>query len=226
MNRFLMAAAALAITVGASSAAAARPGFATANVHMRAGPSSGFPAVTTIPSGAEVNIHGCHAGYDWCDVGWSGTRGWVDAQYLQFIYRDRRVLLPSFAATVGLPIIAFSVGSYWDNYYRDRSWYHRRAYWHRYYGHHHDRQAVRRLGVNARPYLPSDPRVYTNRVDSSRHFRRDRNDHRAASPHRGHANPARRSSRPYLATTPEGARREAEHRSHSERSRPKPVHDY
>jgi uncharacterized protein YraI len=152
MNRILMAAAALAFTLGVASSAAARPGFATTAVNLRAGPSTGFPVVTTIPGGAAVDIHGCEAGYVWCDVGWGGTRGWVAGRYLQFVYNDRRVLLPSFAATVGLPIIGFSVGSYWDNYYRDRSWYRRRAYWSGRYDHRHYRGArVNRRGdVNRR----------------------------------------------------------------------------
>lgn len=195
MNRILMAAAALAFTLVAASSAAARPGFATTAVNLRAGPSTGFPVVTTIPGGAAVDIHGCEAGYGWCDVGWGGTRGWVAGQYLQFVYNDRRVLLPSFAATVGLPIIGFSVGSYWGSYYRDRPWYHRRAYWSARYGHDHYRgvQVHRRGGyvhgrVSVPHYvnrghtrLPSTPAAEARHIE--RHMRHElrRENHRGGS---------------------------------------------
>src|SRR5581483_11067739 len=108
MKHILIAAAALAV-IGAPAAAMARAGFATSDVNMRAGPATDFPVITTIPAGADVNIHGCIAGYDWCDVGWSGDRGWVEASYLQFVYHDRRVLLPDYAAEVAIPIVTFAV---------------------------------------------------------------------------------------------------------------------
>ncbi|MGB7260095.1 MAG: SH3 domain-containing protein, partial [Pseudolabrys sp.] len=136
MQRFLIAAVAFAAVAGMPAAAMARAGYAVADVNMRAGPSTAFPAVTTIPAGAGVNIHGCLDGYDWCDVGWAGDRGWVEGEYLQFLYHERRVLLPSYAAVIGLPIIAFSVDTYWHRHYRHRSWYHRRAYWRRHYRRH------------------------------------------------------------------------------------------
>jgi uncharacterized protein YraI len=151
LRHLMIAVAALAVTGGASSTALARAGFATADVNMRAGPSTGFPVVTTIPDGAGVNIHGCVADYGWCDVGWGGARGWVSGAYLQFIYNDRRVLVPYYGPRIGLPIIAFSVDTYWRHHYRHRPWYHRRAYWHRHY-HRHQAQPHHRDRRDARPY--------------------------------------------------------------------------
>jgi uncharacterized protein YraI len=146
----MIAVATLVAAAGASSAALARPGFATADVNMRAGPSTGFPVVTTIPDGARVNIHGCVAGYGWCDVGWGGARGWVSGAYLQFIYNDRRVLVPYYAPRIGLPIIAFSVDTYWRHHYRHRPWYHRRSYWRRHYHRQHRRIEHRQHRIERR----------------------------------------------------------------------------
>jgi uncharacterized protein YraI len=127
MKQYLiMAAVAATAAFAVPTAAMARPGFVTTSLNLRAGPSTSFPVVDTLPAGASVNIHGCLAGYTWCDVGWRGERGWVAGRYLDFVYRGRRVLLPDYAVEVGFPIVGFSVGTYWNHYYRHRSFYHRR----------------------------------------------------------------------------------------------------
>jgi uncharacterized protein YraI len=119
----------------AASAATAR---VTADLNMRAGPSTGFPVVTTVNDGAEVGVHGCVKGYSWCDVTWAGNRGWVYAAYLTYPYHDRYVPIVEYGDEIDLPIIAFSVGTYWDDYYRGRPWYHRRDHWRSvWHGHHH-----------------------------------------------------------------------------------------
>jgi uncharacterized protein YraI len=128
-----MAAIAAAAAFAAPAAAMARPGFVTTKLYIRAGPSTSFPVVDTLPSGARVDIHGCLSGYTWCDVSWRGERGWVAARYLDFVYRGRRVFLPEYAVEVGFPIVSFSVGSYWNNYYRHRRFYHRRNYFERHF---------------------------------------------------------------------------------------------
>ena len=125
----------------AASAATAR---VTADLNMRAGPSTGFPVVTTVSDGAEVGVHGCVKGYSWCDVTWAGNRGWVYAAYLTYPYHDRYVPIVEYGDEIDLPIIAFSVGTYWDDYYRGRPWYHRRDHWRSvWHGHHHHRHHVR-----------------------------------------------------------------------------------
>jgi uncharacterized protein YraI len=137
MRQYLMmAAVAAAAAFAAPTAAMARLGFVTTNLNLRAGPSTSFPVVDTLPAGARVNIHGCLSGYSWCDVGWRGERGWVAGRYLDFVYRGRRVLLPEYAVEVGFPIVTFAVGSYWNHYYRHRHFYHRRHYFERRFRHH------------------------------------------------------------------------------------------
>ncbi len=127
----------LAVSVVAPVTAFARPGYATADVHLRAGPSTNLPIVTTIDGGDRVNIHGCLNSYNWCDVTWRGERGWVYSSYLRLAYRDRRVRVPRFAARIDLPVVSFSFGDYWDRHYRHRNWHHRRGYWRDRFARHH-----------------------------------------------------------------------------------------
>ena len=97
---------------------------------MRAGPNAQFPLVASVPAGVPVFVNGCVTGYTWCDVtvnGWE--RGWVYADYLSYPYRNQPVTVISGGALIGLPIVTFSVGNYWDTYYRERPWYNNRTYW-------------------------------------------------------------------------------------------------
>lgn len=123
----LVAAAALVMAAPASALAAR--GYATSTVNMRAGPSTEYPVVATVPDDARVNIHGCLSDHDWCDVTWRGNRGWVSARYLDYFYSGRYVYLPSYFDEIDVPVVTFALGPYWDSYYTGRPWYGRRAYW-------------------------------------------------------------------------------------------------
>jgi uncharacterized protein YraI len=117
---------ALALPVAAHAATA----YTNANVNMRAGPNPEFPLVATIPAGAPVYVNGCIAGYTWCDVTVNGyDRGWIYADYLSYPYQNQPVTIISGGPTLGLPIVTFSIGNYWDSYYRQRPWYSNRGYW-------------------------------------------------------------------------------------------------
>ncbi|WEX09291.1 SH3 domain-containing protein [Chelativorans sp. AA-79] len=129
--RFFLAAVAFGAILASAGTAAAANAFATGNVNMRAGPSTQYPRVTTIPRGSAVEVYGCTSGWRWCDTVWRGNRGWVSASYLQMQYRDRRVYVPDYAPRLGLPVITFQFGSYWDRWYSDRPWYHDRDRWDR-----------------------------------------------------------------------------------------------
>ncbi|MGQ7792610.1 SH3 domain-containing protein [Faunimonas sp. B44] len=122
-KRIILAAAVLLGLALPGAAAAATGGYTTGNVNMRAGPGTQYPPVTVVPRGSSVTIHGCTSGYSWCDTQWAGYRGWVSGSYLEFVYQQRRVLVPNYGPAIGLPIIAFSIGDYWGRYYRHYPWW-------------------------------------------------------------------------------------------------------
>jgi uncharacterized protein YraI len=122
-------AAALLGTVAVPALAAAQNAVTSVDLNMRAGPATSFPVVAVIPEDAPVTVHGCIAGYGWCDTSFQGARGWVNGDYLRYFYRERYVPVVEYGPRIGLPIISFSVDSYWDRYYRTRPWYRERARW-------------------------------------------------------------------------------------------------
>jgi uncharacterized protein YraI len=124
-----------ALAVGAllafpSLASAATQGFATANVNMRSGPSTRYPAVVVIPVGAPISINGCLDTVNWCDVSFARGRGWVSGNYIQTTYRQNRVYVDrQYYRPLGIPTITFDVDTYWRRYYSDRDFYRDRGRW-------------------------------------------------------------------------------------------------
>jgi len=118
------------------SAALAAPGMVTTNVSLRAGPGDGFPVVDRIPGGSHVNIHGCLRGDAWCDISWSDDRGWVSSDELQWLYRNNYVYLSDYYNDIDVPVVPFVIGTYWSTYYAGRPFFHRRAYFDRYWRSH------------------------------------------------------------------------------------------
>jgi uncharacterized protein YraI len=116
--------------------ALAAPGMVTTNVSLRAGPGDGFPVVDRIPGGSHVNIHGCLKGDAWCDVSWSDDRGWVSSDELQWLHRNNYVYLSDYYDDIDVPVVPFVIGSYWSTYYAGRPFFHRRAYFDRYWRSH------------------------------------------------------------------------------------------
>jgi len=57
------AAVVLASFLTAGVAVAATPAVAVTNVNLRAGPSTSFPTVVTVPAGATLATHGCFEDY-------------------------------------------------------------------------------------------------------------------------------------------------------------------
>ncbi|HEY8682575.1 MAG TPA: SH3 domain-containing protein [Rhodanobacter sp.] len=117
------------LLLAAPFAAQAADGYVTGNVNMRAGPDVQYPLIDQIPAGSEVSIQGCTSGWEWCDVIASGNRGWVAGNFIQYEYQNQRVLLPSYGVQIGIPIVSFVIGTYWNNYYRSRPFYRQRNSW-------------------------------------------------------------------------------------------------
>jgi uncharacterized protein YraI len=133
MKRFIGAvgAAVFAMTMVPSMASATTPARVVTDLNVRAGPGTQYPAVTVFPRNSRVNVIGCTRGITWCDVSGRGVRGWVSARYLEMTHRGDRLIGPAYGATIGLPIITFQIGPYWDRHYTGRPWYHDRSRWDR-----------------------------------------------------------------------------------------------
>jgi len=123
--------AALSLSLIAIPAVFAADGYVTGNVNLRAGPDSSYPRVTMLQAGTPVAIEGCIDGWSWCDVATAEERGWVTGNFLQEEYQGQRVLIPEYGLQIGIPIVSFAFGTYWDQHYRSRPWYGNREHWSR-----------------------------------------------------------------------------------------------
>lgn len=96
---------------------------------LRAGPDRDYPRIGRIAPGTPVQVVGCLDDWAWCDVVVGPDRGWIYAGNLVYPYRDHRVPIIDIGPDIGLPIVRFTFGTYWDSYYPTRPWYSRRSYW-------------------------------------------------------------------------------------------------
>jgi len=112
-------------------AAWAETAWTTDYVNLRTGPDIDYPRVTFLRPGEAVEVHGCLEDYSWCDVDvyQLGERGWVAADYLDFEYDGTRVRVSHYGPSVGLAVVHFVLGSYWDLHYHHRPWYPQLSYY-------------------------------------------------------------------------------------------------
>lgn len=128
-NNLLKAAVLSAAVLVPGVASAAANAIVTTDLNMRAGPSTGYERVATIPGGGNVVVHGCATGFSWCDITWAGARGWVSSNYLAYLDGGRRRSIASFGISIGLPTVGFDRDDYyrryhggWHNDRRDHDW--------------------------------------------------------------------------------------------------------
>ncbi len=121
-----------AITVALAvlpATAFAQVGYVSRQVNLRAGPATEYPVVATLLPGVEIVVQGCLSDYRWCDVVVGPNRGWVYAANIVYPYQGANVPVLTYGALIGLGIVAFSVGDYWDHHYHGRPWYPQRQHW-------------------------------------------------------------------------------------------------
>ncbi len=120
-----------AVVLASPFAATAQEAYTTRSVNVRGGPDTTYPPVAVLWPGAPVQVMGCLDDWSWCDIVFGDDRGWVYAPYLNYVYQGRRVPFYTYAPSFGVPIVTYSLRSYWDRYYRGRPFYDRRDYWER-----------------------------------------------------------------------------------------------
>lgn len=129
MHRRLLVSPAAVLLLAAFGIASAQNAYTSRPMNVRAGPDRGYPLVAQLGPGEPLDVHGCLNDWSWCDVSFDGNRGWMYAGGVSFVYQGERVPLYSYAPRLGLPILTFSLGAYWNQYYRGRPWYAQRDTW-------------------------------------------------------------------------------------------------
>ena len=119
----------VSLAIAPASAQAQQMAYVSKEVNLRAGPSSDYPVVAILGSGVAITVEGCMSDYRWCDVSVGPNRGWLYAGNIVYPYQGADVPLLTYGPAIGIGVIAFSVGSYWDDYYRYRPWYPQRQRW-------------------------------------------------------------------------------------------------
>ena len=99
------------------------------DVQVFTGPGSEYPPVASLPPNVGVDVAGCLTDWSWCDVSFADQRGWVCAGDLGYPYENNRVAIIEYGPRLRLPVVNFSINSYWDAHYRDRPWYRERDVW-------------------------------------------------------------------------------------------------
>lgn len=126
INKILRAAALAGGLLVPGVAAAAVSAIVTTDLNIRTGPGVNYQDFGTIPAGGHVTVYGCANGYNWCDVGWSGTRGWVSSNFLAYRQGGYDGSIGSIGISIGVPVIGFDPYVYHDRYYTRSPWYNER----------------------------------------------------------------------------------------------------
>ena len=119
----------VALSIASGTASAQSQAYTNQPVYLYAGPAQDYPVVAQLSSGQPLAVYGCVSGYTWCDVAIAQARGWVYGGYLTYPYQGGNVPIMTYGPTIGLPLVTFSIGTYWDRYYRGRPWYGDRSRW-------------------------------------------------------------------------------------------------
>jgi len=120
---------AIALALGAPLAAHAVDAYVVADISLNAGPDTDYPPIDTLSAGTEVDVNGCIEGFSWCDVSAGPDRGWVPGSFLEEEYDNQPVYLIDYGPRIGIPVVSFDIGVYWDQHYHNRPFYAQRTQW-------------------------------------------------------------------------------------------------
>ncbi len=129
MRRFRLVASLGVLLLAAAGLAGAQDAYTSRPMNVRAGPNRDYPLVAQLDAGAPLDVHGCLNDWSWCDVSFEDSRGWIYAGGVSFVYQGGQVPLYSYGPRLGLPILTFSLMTYWGDYYAGRPFYAQRNDW-------------------------------------------------------------------------------------------------
>ncbi len=112
-----------------SGAALAQNAMTAEPADVYAGPDDQYPVVAELDSNTPIQVFGCLDDWSWCDVGVGESRGWLYSPDITYRYEGGYVPFYSYAPSLGVAVVPFSVDVYWNRYYHDRPWYSRREEW-------------------------------------------------------------------------------------------------
>ena len=142
----------LGVALLASSAAAmGQNAMTTEPADLYAGPADSYPVVAQLDPNSPIQVFGCLDDWSWCDVGAGDLRGWMYSPDITYAYEGGYVPLYSYAPSLGIAIVPFSLDVYWGRYYHGRPWYSQREEWAHRSIHH-------RLPPGPRPHAGPPPR--------------------------------------------------------------------
>ena len=149
MRKYVLVAAIVAAALPVSPAMARQMnGYTVRWTTMRAGPDDNYPMVQRLRSNAAVIVYGCLSDRSWCDVSYRYDRGWISGDDIVVNYQgQRRRIMPA----MGIGVLSFVFGSYWDSHYRSRPFYSERPRWEQHYNSYHPQ---RRPGPHAPSLAP------------------------------------------------------------------------
>jgi uncharacterized protein YraI len=120
---------AIALALGAPLAADAADAYVVADISLNSGPDSDYPPIDNLSAGTAVDVNGCIEGFSWCDVSAGEDRGWVPGSFLEQEYDNQPVYLVDYGPRIGIPVVSFNIGVYWDQHYHNRPFYSQRTQW-------------------------------------------------------------------------------------------------
>jgi uncharacterized protein YraI len=112
-----------------SAATLGQNAMTTEPADLYAGPDDSYPVVAQLDPNSPIQVMGCLDDWSWCDVAAQDARGWMYAPDITYAYQGGYVPLYSYAPSLGIAVVPFSLDLYWGRYYHGRPWYSQREDW-------------------------------------------------------------------------------------------------